>query len=336
MTEFNITSLLRRGREIEREEHAAGEVGKIGTLRAGSTGILADNGDIAGYCHRKAHLRSLGIEIDPPTDDKLIMFELGYASEDVVADSLLKSLPEGLVMLREEEIPIAWQTRNGTRVTGRPDIVVCRIPSNIAEAESSQLVADKIPVLGLELKSVHSVWVAREVLFNRTPKLGNLAQAAHYMWKLNIPYKLVYKGYSSLGQGMVSSDWMARMFPRPGDWGSEFMEYNEKTGKPKHVKQFEIVYDLEFDTHGRLKFRVEGTDKWISSLVTTGDIERYYEYVSTLPEKGLGPRPLTLDPLGEKLNYRDCQYCPLESICDSTEKMGYEKWLAAVRKEIQK
>lgn len=324
---FNITALLKRGREMDREEYQKLEVAKLGNLRAGNSGIMAETGDIAASCHRKTLLRSLGIEIDPPDDSKQIMFQLGYASEDLCVSDLKPTLPEGHTILQEADIPIDWTTKNGVRVTGRPDIVICEAG---------------VPKLGLELKSVHSVWSARGVLFGGQPKLSNVAQAAHYMWKLDIPYKLIYKSYSQLGQGMSWAPRMAAMFPAQGTPGSEFMDYNEK-GMPLQVKQFELVYDLEVDKHGRVKFRRESTDtsgrtlepgKWEHSLVTTGDIERYYEYVSEMvAKKQLGSRPMNVDLMGNKESFDMCnaKYCPLSGTCDKYEG-DFDKWLSAVKK----
>jgi hypothetical protein len=321
---INITERLRKGREAERQERAVTEAEKLGVLRAGMTGIMSETGDIAGTCHRKTHLRALGVELEQPDLHKLIMFELGFASEDITAAVLGRSLLPSEILLREEEIPIEWQTRNGTRVTGRPDIVLCtEIPS--ADGISRR------PVLGLELKSVHSIWTARDVLFSGQPKMGNLAQAAHYMWKLNIPYKLVYKAYSQLGQSM--SDWATKFFPRQGEPNSQYVDYNPKGGV-KGLKQFEIVYDLMIDSKGRVCYKLEEQDEaaWKRSIVTTGDIERYYEYVAEMSTKReLGPRPLTIDAHGEKLNYKDCSYCSIQSVCDTHEKSGYETWLREVK-----
>lgn len=356
MANLNITERLKQGRKIDRDNHRNQEAGKLGTLRAGNSGIMSETGDIAGTCHRKGHLRSIGVQgFDEPDDHKLIMFQLGYANEDVLYKDLIKTSEPDEILLREEEIPIAWYTKNGTKVTGRPDVVICKrvdkimIPEGTTVGTTSNAVdqiilytgspnildASIVPILGLELKSVHSVWVARDLLFSRQPKLSNLIQAAHYMWQLKIPYRLIYKGYSSLGQGMSWSDRMANMFPAVGTPGSEWMEYNEKTGKPKQVKQFEIVFELELDSKGRVMYRLEGSEKWERSLATVGDLERYYEYVSGMAETGdLGPRPMTLDAQGGKLNYTDCQYCPLQEVCDKNEEGGYKKWLTAVKKLV--
>lgn len=342
---MNITELFRQSRLNNRAEYKSKEIAKLGVLRAGSSGVISDQGEVAGNCVRKAHLRSLGIELDPPTEDKLIMFDLGFASEDIVYAKLASALADtGHVILREEEIPIEWTTSNGTKVTGRPDVVICKAADELPEVKNPKSLLEQIgatPILGLELKSVHSLWVAREVLFNKKPKLPNVIQAAHYMWKLDVPYKLVYSGYSQLGQGMAGNEWIVKMFPQPGEPGSQYVEYsikeNKKTGKItntiKHIKQFEIVYDLMIDNHGRVLYKLEEEEKWEPTLVTIPSIEKYFEYVSEMEaESKLGPRPNTIDVHGNKLNYTDCAYCPLQETCDTYEDKGYKKWLAEVLK----
>jgi hypothetical protein len=318
-TGIDISERLRLGRIAEQDKRAGDEEKKLGNLRAGMTGIRSsDTGDVAGACHRKSLVRSLGIEIEKPDDHKLIMFELGFASEDITLEILKRSLQPGEILLQEEEIPIEWSTRNGTKVTGRPDIVLCD--------------ASSTPILGLELKSVHSMWTARDVLFGGQPKMNNIAQAAHYMWKLNVPYKLIYKGYSALGQSM--NDWASKMFPRKGEPLSEYIDYNDKGGV-KGIKQFEIVYDLKVDSQKRVCYKLESEPEasWKRTIITTTDIENYYEYVSQMAEKkDLGPRPMTIDAHGEKLNYKDCGYCPLQKTCDEYEAKGFDTWLEQVRK----
>jgi hypothetical protein len=327
---MDLLQLIANSRAAHRQEHVEKEKNKRGVLRAGSTGIMSEEGEVAGACHRVSLLRSKGIEVDPPTWDKYIMFELGYANEDVVLKQLREVLPEGYTIKVEEEIPIEWTTSNGTKVTGRPDLVIIN-PEGKAE-------------MGIELKSVHSVWVAREVLFKKQPKLANLAQAAHYMWKLGLSeYKLFYKSYSQLGQGMAGNEWIVKQFPRPGEPGSEFVEFTEVSeaqaakGKGptiKHIRQFEIVYDLKWDRNGRLQYRVEGTRSvWTPTIITKDGIESYFEFVSKIEvDKNLGPLPAAVDSSGDKLNYSQCKYCPLQDTCKTYASKGYDKWMEQVLK----
>lgn len=374
--EFKLKDLFAEARLRTKEERGAGEAEKQGYLRAGSSGIVNSQGNVAGGCVRKAHVRSLGIETEEISEDKLLMFDLGFANEDVIAQKIRKALPDGYMLLREEEIPIQWSTTNGTQVSGRPDIVICEVSSkkgmtnlsiqgsvDVDQGLQSMVLPAAVPVLGLELKSVHSMWTARDVLFKQKPKLSNLIQAAHYMWKLNVPYKLIYTSYSNLGQGMAGTGgWILKQLPRPGEKYSEYIEYSyfrkyqdKKTGKDrntkvtreefdalpwkereysiKNLKQFEMVYDLQFTGEGMLQYRAEGdSGKWTDTIVYRDDIERFFEVTSRVAETGqLGPRPTAIDALGDEAGYSDCSYCPMNDIC-TREETNYSQWLEEVRK----
>lgn len=336
----NLTERLLEGRQLARSKHKEGEAAKLGNLRAGNSGMMSTEGEVAGSCHRVAHLRQLGVEIEEPNDSKLIMFQMGLANEDVVYEDLLHTAAEDEAVLREEQIPIEWFTSNGTKVTGRPDMVVCRVFSaggvtNLGRGDKDIFFGDLkvpippiVPIFGVEIKSIASVWTSRDVLFEKAPKLPHLIQAGHYSWKLGVPFRLLYKQY--VNQAVPS--WAGKLFPRQGEEYSEHISYNEK-GDIKCVEPFEIAYELEFNKKGQLQFRREGTEKWTVSLVNSADIERYYEYVSTMAtEKKLGPRPLTIDALGSGKNYSNCDYCPLLETCDKHEESGYTKWLKEVTK----
>jgi hypothetical protein len=340
MIRTNIEERLQEGRQIARKKYTDMDATKLGILRAGNSGIMSEDGEVAGSCHRVAHLRQLGIELDPPTDSNLIMFQVGTSNEDIIFEDLMHTAAAGEIILREEEIPIEWFTSNGTRVTGRPDMVLCVVEETPVTAEEAAsmngsgpehmqagaLLSSAKPVLGLELKSVASVWTSRSVLFEGEPKLAHLAQAGHYAWKLNVPFKLIYKQYAL--QSMP--DFAAKFFPAQGKPLSEHIDYNPQ-GKPKAIKPFEIVYDLEYGQNGKLRYRREGTKSWTESIVSREDIERYYEFVSKMgPDQNLGPRPLTLGTDGEAKKFTNCAYCPLDKTC-KTEKV-YADWLNAVKK----
>lgn len=350
MIRMNIGQRLAEGRQLLRAGYKELDAAKLGVLRAGNSGIMSVDGEVAGSCHRVAHLRQLGLELDPPDDKQLVMFQLGVSNEDVVYNDLRQTASPNEVILREEEIPIEWFTSNGTKVTGRPDMVICEIPEGTGSIVKTGVTVDTMdpqpkPVLCLELKSVASVWTTRSVLFECDPKLAHLAQVAHYMWKLGTPGRLIYKQYAN----QAMPDFAHRYFPRVGTPGSEYMEYG-KDGKPKCVRPFEIVYELEFDGEGRLRFRREDqpTGVWGVTIVSKADIERFYEYVSTMgAAQTLGQRPLTLGWDGEAKRYSNCDYCPLDKVCDKVAKMGGTKkvtgsteaekylfWLSEARKLV--
>jgi hypothetical protein len=51
--------------------------------------------------------------------------------------------------------------------------------------------------------------------------------------------------------------------------------------------------------------------------------------------KDLGPRPMTIDAHGEKLNYKECAYCPAQATCDKYETLGFEQWVDAIKLQAQ-
>lgn len=320
----NIIQRLRDGRQLARTAYKQQDVSKLGTLRAGNSGLMSADGDVTGSCHRVAHLRQLGIEIEVPDDSSLLMFQVGTANEDIVYQDLLHTAHESEVILREEEIPTQWYTVNKTLVTGRPDMVICR-----READEKHGLLTT-PILGLELKSVASVWTSRTVLFDNEPKLAHLAQAGHYMWQLgSIPFRLIYKQYAN----QAMPDFAHRFFPRKDAPGSEYIEYND-SGAPKCVRPFEIGYELQF-LDGVLHYKREDVpDTWHESVVSTADIQRFYEFTSTMAaDKKLGPKPITCGPDGEEKSYSNCGYCPLNPVCKK-KKLKYDEWLEAVKHEL--
>jgi len=310
MSSFNLTALFWSGMDEDRKEHISGEATKLGNLRAGDSGGMTKTGDVIGGCHRRAYLRSFtGLEVDPPDADSLIMFELGKANELIWLDKLRRSWPG--TIKQEEEIPIKWTTSTGVNVTGRPDTVLCDSAGK--------------PKLGIEHKAICSIWTARDVSFEMTPKLKHLMQAAHYMWKLDIPYRLVYTQYVNFA---IGADWMAKMFPA----SHPLVEPNEK-GQPKHVMPHTTVYEIAFTKEGLIQYRLENTPAWTTTKWGRDDIERYYEFVSAMQErKALGPRPSPVKADGKKASYSDCSYCPLVDICDKYENQ-WEKWHDAVKKQ---
>lgn len=333
----DLGSRLRDGRQLARTKYKEEEKDKLGILRAGNSGVMTEDGDAAGSCLRVAHLRSLGIETEPPDDSRLIMFQLGTANEDVIYADLVHTKAEDEIILRETEIPISWVTSNGTKVTGRPDMVVLKKvgeelkPSHgiifLANGEAAKA------VFGVEIKSIASVWTSREVLFDGTPKFEHLIQAGHYSWKLGCPFKLMYKQYAN----QAVPQWANKFFPKKGEKNSEHIEYNDK-GEIKAIQPFEIVYELQWNAKvSSLEYRREDrpNDRWVRSPISTADIERFYEFLSTMgSRKELGPRPMTIDAEGREKNFSKCNYCTLKPICDTQEKKGYDAWLGSVKKQL--
>lgn len=312
----SLTSLFHQGVAKGREEHKAKDAAKAGQLRAGNTGALTANGKFLGECQRKTFIRThLNLEADPPSPDRLIMFKLGTSNEDIWKE-ILTPVWDGSILC-EEDIPITWTTSKGRTVSGRPDMVLLDGAGN--------------KVVGVEHKMVASLWTSRDVLFQGTPNLKHVLQAAHYSWQLGVPFKLVYTQY--VDQAVMG--WAQKNFPKAGQEYSEFCEYNDK-GEIKKVKPFFWVYDVIVDENSIKVLAENSVDISISLPVGSKDIERYYEFVDQMPEKKvLGSRPENLDSRGEKKNYSMCDYCPIEPHCTKHER-NFDKWVESVTKELSK
>lgn len=326
---MNVANLLRRARDLDAGLKRDSEHSRIGTLRGGSSGTLSkQTGDVTGTCHRRSHLRSLGIIVEPQADDaKSIIFARGKDQEFSVLEDIESSLEFPYKMLREEEIPTQWETTNGTKVTGRPDGVICEMQNNGLNT---------VPRIGLEVKSIGSVWVTKSILLELQPKLPHLQQAGHYMWQLGVPYKLIYRQNSQLI--LPNYPFMLKLLPTDeSDFRYKLIKF-DKAGRPLEILPYTIVYDLALDKNQRVMYKLEHEPEsaYRATIVTIPELQAYYEYVSKLgPGADLGPRPKAVTAFGEKLNYTDCDYCMLKPTCTAFEKSGYETWLAEVKRATQ-
>lgn len=344
---ISIKELLIRGNKKIKAKQDEDEKKKVGNLRGGSSGILFDDGSHAGHCMAQAYLRSKGIQTEPDKGTRELMFEAGRTNEDSWYQVLLASGYSDPI-LREEEIPVHWMTKNKVSVTGRPDIVLC---------DSAGL-----PLRGIELKLVSSIWTARTVRINKTPKMGHVIQAGFYMWQLGVPFEL---WYTSRTDFECSSDFNLQSYPAYGTVGSEGFTYrfynlvaDPSTGRFKRraisEEQFNLNkdtsdceavpgkylpftqgFELTFDNKGRLWYRDVSSSNGEAKLtvVTKAAIENYYESLSTLatvPEE-----PLTIKPDGKKENYKLSQYCGLGDLCcKNTAGANIQEWASQVASQL--
>jgi len=340
---MNIERLHDEGVRILREEHEKQEVEKLGILRAGNSGIILPEGGVAaGKCPRQTYLRYKGVEFDPVSPDRELMFAAGVSNEDIWAEILSKSFAGKI--LREEEIGISWDVdADGlrTKVTGRPDIVL----------------ADETgkPIRGIELKLVSSVWTARDIL-NNEPKMMHLIQAAHYMWRLEVPFELWYTSRADF----PIIGWMItkKLFPSYGEAGSEFMEWtyyeidrgskrkvdevewsripdSHRVAEAKKLLPFKRGFELQWGAEGQIQFRrVNSQDKWFDTVITAERITQYYQSILSMEAKNtLGPIPKNVGPDGRSTSWKFCDYCPLKHVCISefAETVSTQRWLRDVQ-----
>lgn len=322
------SSLLQAGSEALTEKSRQEEARKKGVLRGGSVGLaeMTDAGiEVSGTCPRQAMLRFIGVDVKEMEDNtsRDLMFAAGRTNEDSWQEVLQESWPGKI--LREEEVPVLWNTEKGTPISGRPDMV-------LADSEGKEFVR------GLELKLVSSLWTARTVIKGE-PKTNHLIQTAHYMWRLSeqagyeVPFEL---WYTSRVDWHVMG-WAQKHFPKHGTLNSELCEYScNKDGEYeiKKVLPFAKGFEVRFSQDGQLQFREVGTTKkWLDTIISKSRIKMYYEHVEELAQsKSLGPRPVNLDYTGQKENWKQCGFCPLAKICDEYEDKGFEVWLSQITK----
>ncbi len=312
--------LLLRGQENLGKKSAAEEKTKVGTLRAGNAGILMSDGRYAGACPALTWLRFRGVSSDKgPDASRELMFEAGRVNEDAWDNALRASGYKGRI-LRETEVPISWTTSNGTKVTGRPDMVL--------EDENG------MRELGIEHKLVSSMWTARSVLLNAAPKLANVVQAAHYSWKLDVPFEL---WYTCRNIYETKADFTLKAYPNLGAPLSEFFEYRYTEGNksiteeefhssirkgkknvyavPAKYRPFVAGFRLQYDKRGRLWYTPIDRDgaQATLSIVSQDGINGFYESVSTL--KAVPAEPATLKPTGKPESFQLSSFCSLGKLC---------------------
>lgn len=347
MTLPDTYDLVLRGLRDIRESHDVAETGKLGTLRAGNTGVLLSDGTIVGKCARLTYLRLIGIDAGDDDASRELMFGAGTSNEDRWYDMLVRGGFPAECLLREGETPISWQLPSGRWVTGRPDIVLC--DKVVGAASVGQQVPYYIPRRLIELKQVSSLWTARDVLFGKgptkseptrnvppQPKSMHLMQAAHYAWQLDCPGELWYTSRSDFHVPYGG-------FPKPGELGSEYIGYVDGS-KPFKVLPFLIGYGLEW-RGGNLYFRKLATGStrpkgpWVKSLVTKQGILDYYQLVDKLDQEGmeeLPPRPTNILPDSNSEGSSPCDWCTLAETCTRSERKGKTVWVSEARAILAK
>jgi hypothetical protein len=357
---IDIKGLLEAGAASEKAEKDSAEAGKTGYLRGGNSGslIMQEDGTLAsiGGCARKALLRMLGIEVPDGEDynSKALLFQAGLSNEDMWTSWLERSWTgDGKVILRETDIPTRWETRNGTPVTGRPDIV-------LAQAKPSINGGRPRSVVGLELKQIASMWTVRDVLQDK-PKAEHVAQSAHYSMALGVPFELWYASRVNHYVFGTQLAWIVRQFPRHEERHSEKLDYEmsqevtpraRKDGKGMtkgakstmaawrvlpFVHGFKLTWG-EPDAEGSRTLSIRAADLPEEadrvSVVTEEGIREYYETAANaVASDVLPPRPAAKDVFGDDLKYTNCKYCPLQNVCDNYTG-GTQGWLQEVKKQV--
>ncbi len=350
------------------DKAAEREKQKIGTLRGGNAGFVLD-GKPAASCPRKAWLRKQGVDLDPTTPDKQLLFDGGLSSEDYFFDRVRVAWEaEGGTIAQEEEWPSRWATSKGTWVTGRPDGVL--------------LLKDGKAVKGVEKKGIFSLWTARDIM-ERKPKYENLCQSAQYMWALGLQsYELVYVSRSYYAANEMAS----KVLPKYGQPYSEYVDYRFYEWRPKKrgagwtrarisqedydagdkteivdvriqdwstgelLKQRKMRYEVEpgnikpfcvsfeLRSHGaeqRLQFKdtTLAAAEWQDTDITWSSIREWYEMADSIEAAAKLPDLPRNPKIGSSRDkFSMCNYCPLKADCvDKKIRTGAEL-LEAARK----
>lgn len=342
-----IKDLLEQGLKKQIDKATEHEKTKVGTLRAGNTGMVTPDGEIIGSCAAATYLRMIGVNGKRPDINKELMFAGGRLNEDHWL-SVLEESYDGPILC-EEDIATCWETA-GVKVTGRPDIVLC-----------SGTKDEPVPACMVELKQVMSINSAYNVLVKREPQLKHLMQAAHYCWQLGCDGELWYTNRNNLDM----PGWMEfREFPPPspelpiGYRYYRFGDINPKTNKPrKHqiteseylsgefnrtfyqagkITPFTAGFKLKLDDTGRLFYQDtrDFREPWVETIVNIPDIVRFYDYVANLEmESGKVPPPaLNLTATGDKIGWKFYQYSDLGQL-DPHYQQGrpLSEWTEAVK-----
>jgi hypothetical protein len=257
-----IKDLYQKAGIIEAAEHLAKEGDKQGVLRGGTTGAVADDGEVIGQCHRKALVRFLGLQ--KPSGSNY-WFDMGFANEELWVAKIKKSWPHNIRC--EEDYPIRWEV-DGTPVTGRPDMVLFD--------------EDDKPVAGVELKSVGAINSAMGVRFENKPKTANLLQAAHYSSQVGVPFYLVYTCFV---KGPLPY-WAQKRFGEKElhPFIKEFKVYINSAGK--------ICYDQEDGTPTVTDLSLDGIKNFYRLIV---DMDKQKSLYNRFRDRELNGKPLPYD-----------------------------------------
>lgn len=359
------------GQKLNMRASSLREKAKVGTLRAGTTGILDASGRAIGVCPARAFLRMEGVAMNDEDEsdgrvNRELMFEAGRSNEDIWAANLESA---GYTVLREDDKPTTW-TLDGVDITGRPDIVIY----------------DGLePIRGLELKLVSSLWKAKNYFFNRVPNLAHIMQATHYSNQLKIPFEIWYTNRASFA---VTGDWAKYMFPKFGEPLSEYCDYtyykntpdgrggvkrskteeklfkdgmknlefiqiNKMNGKTKVMEKkwipeweaeikailpFIQGYGLRVEENGSVSFRdLSLTEEvWHPTIVTLQGIHQFYSSIVHMKESGVVPQPpLNQDFSGKEEGFKLEDYCSLAKsglCCKQKQGTNLDEWVQEIKK----
>jgi hypothetical protein len=179
------------------------------------------------------------------------------------------------------------------------------------------------------------MWTAIAVHLKRIPKSDHLIQTAHYSWKLDIPFTLLYTS---------RVNWAMQGFS-PGaktKWKTwkhvQYEEYTDRKTGGQAVRTFNLLpfdapFLLQWDASDTLLIRHEQEQAWTKTNITKQGINDYYSYLAMcLINSVLPTRPSRKNVFGES-EYDPCQakYCEYTEVCKKGDDQGFQCWLDHAR-----
>ena len=273
------------------------------SLRGGNSSAMFGN-RVIGAIPKEVVLRYLGLEM-PPSLDTYLMFDGGYANEDLHSEMLKEA---GAQFKCEDEIPISHSVtvldENEEPVefpiTGRPD------RGMLFKEEVSTIIEEKRAASSWSVKRM-SHWGLRQ------PKDEAICQNAHYMWQHNYANGILcitsreWHSMKAKLNTLAIPDHRA-ILPAGDDWSFGVMP-------------FITLYDLEWKDD-LLYFEGKKT------VVTTDRIREFYEYIAhclvmkEIPEvhfSDIFGAPKTKSKVTQYYEHKDC------------DESSWEVWTAAVK-----
>lgn len=280
--EFAIHHFLDGEAEL-RKRHQEREVAKLGVLRVGSAGCMISDDACIGKCPQTALARFLGYQL--PVDSSQAYFDGGIDNESVWDANMIAS---GQEFKCEEDIPIVHTLPCGTKITGRPDMVLGE------EVEKHEKYTHFTPRLMIELKACQATNSAAQKILQEKPATDHLIQAATYSMFLGVPASLVYT--SNVSGGITNY-------------------FTSKEVGQKDVSFGKIEFRLGWD-QGNLYY-MQGNNK-IDTVVTQQGILDYYSNIAKMAREGK-PNLIYQDMIdveGEMLPYNPRKYNDILNLVD--------------------
>lgn len=284
------------GEEALRAKHQEREASKLGILRVGNAGCMVSENSCIGACPQTTLARFLGHQL--PTEASQAYFDGGIENESVWDVNIRAA---GRDFRCEEEIPVVHTLPCGTKITGRPDMVLGETK------EMYQKYDQFFPQLVIELKACQATNSAAKKLLLESPDLKHLIQAATYSMFLNAPAVLVYT--SNVSGGIVNYFTKREAGGADATFGKIEFKLGWEDGNLYYMKG-----DIRYDT-----------------VVTQQGILDFYSNIAKMARErspGLIYEDM-VDIYGDLLPYNPRNYSDINSLV--SDNQSFDDWEAQVK-----